>query len=250
MSGGPTLDREGNVVGVNVATSGEAVSYLVPASYLDALLSEASMVNFQPERDLENSINNQLLENQQWLVDQIIGSEWSNIMLGKLSVPGRIFNRLDCWSDNQFEEGSNRYTVNAAVCRGQDNIFLSEQLRAGAFSYEFYWLDSEQLTSTEFYQIYARSNRTRFPSRPEEEDVGNFSCSTRFIELTEQDFKVNICARPYKDYPELTDFMVLLTLVGHETEGLIFTMDFSTVTLDNGLALLEKFLGALQWNPS
>ncbi len=44
--------------------------------------------------------------------------------------------------------------------------------------------------------------------------------------------------------------MVLLTLVGHETEGLIFTMDFSTVTLDNGLALLEKFLGALQWNPS
>jgi serine protease Do len=250
MSGGPTLDREGNVVGINVATSGEAVSYLVPASYLDALLAEASRANFQPERDLENSINNQLLENQQWLVDQIIGSEWSNISLGKLSVPGRIFNRLDCWSDNQFEEGSNRYTVNAAICRGQDNIFLSEQLRAGAFSYEFYWLESEQLTSAEFYQIYARSNRTRFPSRPEQEDVGNFSCSTRFIELTEQDFKVNICARPYKEYPELTDFMVLLTLVGHETEGLIFTMDFSTVTLDNGLALLEKFLGALQWNPS
>lgn len=250
MSGGPTLDRDGKVVGVNVATSGEAVSYLVPATYLDDLLSEASMANFQPERDLENSISNQLLENQQRLVDQIINSEWPNIMLGKLSVPGRIFNRLDCWSDNQFEEGSNRYTVNAAVCQGQDNIFLSEQLRAGAFSYEFYWLDSGQLTSAEFYQIYARSNRSRFPSRPGEEDVGNFSCSTRFIELTGQDFKVNICARPYRDYPELTDFMVLLTLVGHETEGLIFTMDFSTVTLDNGLALLEKFLGALQWNPS
>ena len=250
MSGGPTLDRQGQVVGVNVATSGEAVSYLVPASYLDDLLDDAVAANFQPERDLASSISNQLLDNQQWLVDQIVGTEWPNITLGKLSVPGRIFNRLDCWSDNQFEEGSNRYQVNAAVCQGQDSIFLSEQLRAGAFSYEFYWLDSQQLTPTEFYQLYSRSNRSRFPSRPSEEDVGNFSCSTRFIEITEQDFKVNICARPYKDYPQLTDFMVLLTLVGHDTEGLIFTMDFSTVTLDNGLALLEKFLGALEWNPS
>ncbi len=250
MSGGPTLDRQGQVVGVNVATSGEAVSYLVPASYLDDLLDDAVAANFQPERDLASSISNQLLDNQQWLVDQIVGTEWPNITLGQLSVPGRIFNRLDCWSDNQFEEGSNRYQVNAAVCQGQDSIFLSEQLRAGAFSYEFYWLDSQQLTPTEFYQLYSRSNRSRFPSRPSEEDVGNFSCSTRFIEITEQDFKVNICARPYKDYPQLTDFMVLLTLVGHDTEGLIFTMDFSTVTLDNGLALLEKFLGALEWNPS
>ncbi len=250
MSGGPTLDRDGNVVGVNVATSGEAVGYLVPAAYLDDLLTQAQATNFRPETDLASSISNQLIENQQWLVDEILSSEWRNITLGKLSVPGRVFNRLDCWSDNQFEEGATRYTVNASMCKGQDSIYLSEKLKAGAFSYEFYWLDSEQLTPTEFYQYYSRSSRSRFPSRPTEEDVGNFSCSTRFIKVSEQDFKANICARPYKDYPELTDFMVLVTLVGHEKEGAIFTMDFSTVTLDNGLSLLKKFLGELEWNPS
>ena len=139
---------------------------------------------------------------------------------------------------------------NASVCQGQDSIYLSEQLRAGAFSYEFYWLDSEQLSPSAFYQIYQRSSRSRFPSRPGEEDVGNFTCSTRFLFLSGQDFKANICARPYLDYPDLTDFMVLMTLVGHDTEGVIFTMDFSTVSLENGLAVLEKFLGALEWNPS
>ncbi len=250
MSGGPTLNRFGDVVGVNVATSGEAVGYLVPATYLESLLTEARANDYRPETDLATSISNQLAENQQSLVDEILANDWRNISLGKLSVPGRIIDRLDCWSDNQFEEGTNRYTVNASVCQGQDSIYLSEQLRAGAFSYEFYWLDSEQLSPSAFYQIYQRSNRSRFPSRPSEEDVGNFTCSTRFILLSGQDFKANICARPYLDYPELTDFMVLVTLVGHETEGVIFTMDFSTVSLDNGLAVLEKFLGALKWNPS
>jgi serine protease Do len=250
MSGGPTLDRSGQVVGVNVATSGEAVGYLVPATYLAELLAAARTTDFRPESDLATSISNQLSENQQSLVDEILSNEWRNISLGKLSVPGRVFDRLECWSDNQFEEGTNRYTVNASVCQGQDSIYLSEQLRAGAFSYEFYWLDSEQLSPSAFYQIYQRSSRSRFPSSPSEEDVGNFTCSTRFLFLYGQDFKANICARPYLDYPDLTDFMVLMTLVGHDTEGVIFTMDFSTVSLENGLAVLEKFLGALEWNPS
>jgi serine protease Do len=250
MSGGPTLDRFGQVVGINVATSGEALGYLVPATYLDKLLADVRATDFRPETDLATSISNQLTDNQQSLVDEILSNEWRNISLGNLSVPGRVFDRLDCWSDNQFEEGTNRYTVNAAICQGQDSIYLSEQLRAGAFSYEFYWLDSEQLSPSAFYQIYQRSSRSRFPSRPSEEDVGNFSCSTQFIELSGQDFKANICARPYLDYPELTDFMVLMTLVGHDKEGVIFTMDFSTVTLENGLAVLEKFLGAVEWNPS
>lgn len=250
MSGGPTLDRFGQVVGVNVATSGEAVGYLVPATYLDIMLADARATDFRPETDLATSISNQLVDNQQSLVDEILNNEWRNISLGKLSVPGAVFDRLDCWSDNQFEEGTDRYTVNASVCQGQDSIYLSEQLRAGAFSYEFYWLESEQLSPSAFYQIYQRSSRSRFPSRPSEEDVGNFTCSTSFILLSGQDFKANICARPYLDYPDLTDFMVLMTLVGHDKEGAIFTLDFSTVSLENGLAVLEKFLGAVEWNPS
>ena len=250
MSGGPTLDRFGQVVGINVATSGEAVGYLVPATYLDELLADVRATDFRPDTDLATTISNQLVDNQQSLVDEILDNDWRNILLGKLSVPGAVFGRLDCWSDNQFEEGANQYTINASVCQGQDSIYLSEQLRAGAFSYEFYWLESEQLSSSAFYQIYQRTSRSRFPTRPSEEDVGNFTCITRFILLSEQDFKANICARPYLDYPDLTDFMVLMTLVGHDTEGAIFTMDFSTVSLENGLALLEKFLGAVEWNPS
>ena len=41
MSGGPALDEEGHVVGINVArrVDGEQVSFLVPASFAEALLA-------------------------------------------------------------------------------------------------------------------------------------------------------------------------------------------------------------------
>ncbi len=97
MSGGPTLDRFGQVVGINVATSGEAVGYLVPATYLEELLADARATNFRPEADLATSISNQLADNQQSLVDEILNNEWRNISLGKLSIPGQVFDRLD-WS--------------------------------------------------------------------------------------------------------------------------------------------------------
>jgi len=98
MSGGPTLDRLGQVVGINVATSGEALGYLVPATYLDKLLADVRATDFRPETDLATSISNQLTDNQQSLVDEILSNEWRNISLGNLSVPGRVFDRLDCWS--------------------------------------------------------------------------------------------------------------------------------------------------------
>ena len=41
MSGGPTVDRNGNVIGVNVATAGNQVSFLVPAGYVLGLMEGA-----------------------------------------------------------------------------------------------------------------------------------------------------------------------------------------------------------------
>ena len=41
MSGGPSLNEAGEIIGVNVATSGNQISFLVPAKYLVALKDQA-----------------------------------------------------------------------------------------------------------------------------------------------------------------------------------------------------------------
>jgi S1-C subfamily serine protease len=50
MSGGPAITSEGRVVGVNVATAGEQVSFLVPVKWAALLLQETLSPGFQPPR--------------------------------------------------------------------------------------------------------------------------------------------------------------------------------------------------------
>ena len=53
MSGGPVIDRRGGVVGVNVSSAGNQLSFLVPAQALSALIQawrtlETPIDDFQP----------------------------------------------------------------------------------------------------------------------------------------------------------------------------------------------------------
>lgn len=258
MSGGPALNGEGQVVGVNVASAGDAVGFLVPAKFLDTLLANnaeyfntvsGSSISPPSHEALFESIGSQLKKNQQSLFDELLSDEWPSQHIGKFSVPDQISPRLECWGDTTVEKEDVKISEVAANCMGQDSIYLSQRQRAGTVSYQFFWLASKSLSSRSFYWLYQLRNNSRFMYGPGEDDVGNFTCSTHFIMLSGQPFKSNVCARPYLEYPELVDFMVLMAMTGHDKEGFLFTLDLSTVTLDNAMKLYRRFLENFSWQP-
>ena len=65
MSGGPVINRHGQVVGINVATAGNQISFLVPVDKLVALLADFKKDSGDGARDLQTVINRQLHNNQQ-----------------------------------------------------------------------------------------------------------------------------------------------------------------------------------------
>lgn len=249
MSGGPTLNAHGEVVGVNVASAGNSVGFLVPVHYLDVLLQKNQDKNFSGEVDITASIGRQLLNSQATLMGEILSNEWPTQKVGPFIVPGSISTRLDCWGDNALEKDDRKLREISSECSGEDSIYLSRRQRAGIISYQFFWLDSKSLSNRAFYWLYENSHNSTFFPGASEADVGNFTCSTKFVTLSGQNFKANVCARPYKRFPELVDFMVLMAMVGHEKEGFIFTLDLATVTLDNGMNVFERFLEQFSWQP-
>lgn len=247
MSGGPTLNADGKVVGVNVASAGNSVGFLVPGHYLDVLLQKTRDNNFAAETDLIKSIGQQLHASQAALFGEFLHDEWPVQQVGPFEVPGTISQRLSCWGDNEPENETRKHRSISSICSGQDSIFLSGRQRAGIISYEFFWLDSKSLSNRSFYWMYQNHHNSSFFPGATERDVGNFSCSTKFINLSGQDFKTNVCARPYKRFPGLVDFMVLMAMVGHEKEGFIFTLDLATVTLENGMSIFERFMESFNY---
>ena len=49
MSGGPTLNEAGEIIGINVATSGNEISFLVPAVHLSKILARLQARDFKAE---------------------------------------------------------------------------------------------------------------------------------------------------------------------------------------------------------
>ena len=99
MSGGPALDTLGRVVGINVATAGEAVSFLVPAAYLDQLLASARSRQFAVDPDFHLTIRDQLVTHNDSLLSEIRQHQADQQSLGKAQVPGELSPRIDCWGE-------------------------------------------------------------------------------------------------------------------------------------------------------
>lgn len=257
MSGGPAINESGAVVGINVATAGEAVGFLVPAKFLDQLLlrslevikadpSDTGLSKVTPE-SIKESIGQQLVDNQEQLFADLFSSEWETHKVGSFTVPNKISSRLDCWGNNSPEEDERKFSEIDSNCLSQDSIYLSDRLRAGTISYQYFWIESKQLSPRSFYSYYELRNESTFMGGANEEDVGNFVCSIEFVEVAGQTLKANVCARPYIDYPELVDFMVLVAMTNHKQKGFLYTLDLSTVTLDNAMRLYRQFLENFSW---
>ena len=102
MSGGPALDQEGRVVGINVArrVDGEQVSFLVPKSFATALLARGR--DAAPIRaPAYNIVADQLMVHQATLTERFIQQGWKTgtHQRYRLPVPPDVFMR--CWGSER-----------------------------------------------------------------------------------------------------------------------------------------------------
>jgi len=98
MSGGPTLNNQGEVIGINVATSGNQISFLVPVSHLHTLVTNRAQA---PIANYEHHIETQLLTDQQDKYSRLLQLKWPRQTLGKATIAGEIDQYFHCWGETK-----------------------------------------------------------------------------------------------------------------------------------------------------
>lgn len=248
MSGGPTLNVNGDVIGINVATSGNEISFLVSAEYLKIILNRLKDRQFSPVEDLYELISKQLVQNSQKKMNRLLDHEWDITRIGKFKVPSVLYKTYRCWDASPNFKKEVLYRLTSTSCTNEYNIFLSEYLQIGAIGYEYHWLETEKLASSRFYHAaYEKLNSSASPSGAGKEDVTNFFCKTRFVDISNHDFKATICRRDYLKYPGLSDVLVTAAMVSEEKEGFIFNLDLVGTDYYSALDLLQKMLEKMTW---
>lgn len=244
MSGGPALNVANEVVGINVATAGNEVGFLVPAKYAEALLRQA-----QKEKnihDFTTLMRQQLLDNQEKFTEAIFDSDFPLTELGDYQVPNKWGDFMRCWGDSQTDE-KKPYMVVSKQCSTEDDIYIDRNYSTGSISMEHYLISSEELSPLRFSHLYESYFADSPSTYADEEDVTNFECHSDFVQTGKLKMKLALCLRRHVKFEGLYDLLVKGATLEHPTSGLQTTFLVTGINHANAMRLARRYVDAFGW---
>lgn len=245
MSGGPSITENGTIVGVNVATAGNSIGFLVPEKFLRSLLHSSKLHKTQ---DYMQVIRQQLFNNQNEYIKALLQKPFPTKQLESYSVPGKLADYINCWGDSGDDHGP--YTTADDYCAVKNNIFLNSRMSTGEIRYNHHLIKSNKLNRIRFYNLmqqYFAHPQTSMSG--DKDDFTEFKCKTGFVQKDKLRLKTAFCLRRYKAFDGLYD-MVLHSASNTENQrGLISTLMLSGVSYDNAVAFGKAYLESLAWKP-
>ena len=251
MSGGPVLNANGKVIGVNVATAGNQLSFLIPLNRLAGFLESSVGPPLMPG-DFDGAITAQLVENQRTMLGGLIDAEWGSVEFGDASVPREISAFIKCWGYVD-DDPEIRYQHSATTCNSEDQIYLSHDFNTGNIVYQFNWLESDQLNAFQFYNMLREKIANTYPDNDAgKSDVANFSCVDDFVTTRAESgaeivTKLTFCAREYRRYRGIFDVLYFGVSVHDGGSSLISHFTMAGVAAGLAQQFLGKFVDSIAW---
>ena len=252
MSGGPTLNSKGKVVGVNVASSGNQVGFLVPLHRLRAFINKSKTTQLSAEH-FQQAIRDQLYDNQEIVMNELLQLDWKMSSLGKASVPAEVTTYLRCWGDNKTKPDL-KYDYLASYCLKNENIYISNSFETGTILFQFGWYESDQLNRFQFYNMLKAEGASMSAENiADKENVTSFKCHDDLVKVGSKDehvvtTRVAYCAREYKKYPGLYDVMYLGITAHENQQALLSHFSILGVSSEQATKFSKKFIESIVWN--
>jgi serine protease Do len=247
MSGGPTLTHAGTVIGVNVATEGEQISFLVPAERALALLEKTARVENRPLNGFLAEVGQQIQANQARYLAGMFSSKTPNISLGPYTLPTKPADFFRCWAD-AVRRKELPYVAVTHDCSTDDYIFVSSEQSSGIVRFYHQLLSTAELYPPQFFNLYSAQvqagNTAVFGN---EEEVTPFRCQTRNVQTQQGKVKAVLCARQYVKLPGLYDAVFRVATLGATNVGLVSTLSLSGVSFENIEALSRRYMESIKW---
>ncbi len=247
MSGGPAMAGSGEIIGVNVSTGGEQISFLVPVEFLRKLLADVQSRGEQDPAGFKAGIGAALLADQADFYQEFIARPFKTEPFGDFSLPVRLTDAVKCWGHTLDDDDDERYVASHKHCATEDSIFVRSDLRTGEFFYDYEWMTPGDLNLSQFYfAVEQRFDHRGHYNVSEADDTGDYACENAFIRLAGHAFKISTCRRGYSEYPGLYDLLLLMVSVDMNDRALLVKLGASGIGGSQATRLLRRFLESIQ----
>lgn len=246
MSGGPTVNGRGEVVGVNVSTAGSQLSFLVPVEKVRDLVSRASEP--VPVESYLAIVTNQIVEFQNAYFKKLLEEELPKEELGdSVLVAGEMGLDTNCWGSSNEDHDEANYSQLALTCNNSNHIYLKHGFNTGVLHYSYWYNETAELASSRFHALisnasYSPDNRTPY------DEVTRYECEQNYVEtaLAGRYIQAGFCTRAYISLEGLYDVLFYEQRAGDKNAlGIHFTL--AGVTQEIAAKFTERFMGSAQW---
>lgn len=250
MSGGPAVSEAGEVVGVNVATAGSQLSFLVPVTKVQALMEGR---NDPVSRDNYMSrLGDQIVDFQQNYFDYILERDWPRESFRQAAeVMGEISQDVSCWGRSNESDAEAKHLLLELSCFNANNIFLESGFNTGRLHYSFYYYDARDMSSKQFYDVIGGLS-FRPDNRAGRQDVTNYECTQSYLDDFDTERpaagyrQAALCFRAYRDIEGIYDALFYL-FQGRGREALVSHFTLSGVDRDSAMRFTRKFVEQARW---
>ncbi|MEJ7809330.1 MAG: serine protease [Gemmatimonadaceae bacterium] len=247
MSGGPTLAESGHVVGVNVSTAGNQVSFLVPVERAATLVATTLEPGFAPPKRFLAEVGRQVRAYQDVYLADMFGGSTPTVALGGYTLPTKPAPFFKCWADATRRDEL-PYQVVEHQCSTDDVLYISGGQSSGVVEVEHRVLSSRELGALRFYSLLSGT----FASGDEgmyadDEEVTPFRCETRNVTHHALAFRAALCLRRYRKLDGLYDAVLRAAALGGRGKGLVTTLTLSGVSFENAQRVAGRYLERITW---
>jgi len=246
MSGGPALDEQGRVVGINVArrVDGEQVSFLVPATFAESLLARGK--DAAPLQGPAYAIvDAQLLKHQETLTQRFIDQGWKDATHPRYHVPVPPDLFMRCWGSSEPSR-TGGLEFERSDCVMDTRIFVGD-FTTGTIALRHESYDGSKIGPLRFANRYSQSFRNESFTRLAPQHQTKPRCNEDFIDRDGLPLRAVVCMRAYKKLPQLYDVSVLVATLDQTEAGVQGRFDAQGVSFANAQRLAHHYLDAYRW---
>lgn len=245
MSGGPTITADGRVVGINVSTAGNQLSFLVPVANAIALAGTVGAAGYRPPALLDD-VARQVRAYQDVYLASLFADSVKTIELGPFRAPTQPAPFFRCWGsvpsarDLPYDDASH-------TCSTDDEMYIARGQESGVVEMTHELIRSTSLGRARFYALYTSIFKHDDTPSGEEDQVTSWRCGTRNLNNGILPLRTVLCLRAYRKLAGLYDGVVKVAVLGRPRDGLVSTLTVSGASFENIQAVAERFLRGFAW---
>lgn len=250
MSGGPTLDARGRVVGVNVATSTrhQLIGLVIPSSAVSALVKQTADQSPPDNAQLRADISKQFAKFGR-LQLQRMDSGLNNVRrLGPFNVRADLADQQVCFTERQTNTQW-RYSVVKQTCEAAGGLYVMDGQQAGRIVSGSFLLQGPGLTDLQMTSLVERRLDSLNGVSQSPDDAMPWKCAEQRVQvpwgLTVQ---LHACRRTLTKLPNLNEYRFRYTPLVRGPNALVVAMGLDGFDDDTAKAILRKSMSSLAFD--